>query len=71
MQRKAVTGYRDVYSWIKEQIIKEEPFKIGIIIGKSGIIDNDIKHQLRESIGFYDISWVLMWTFPRSNIVKN
>lgn len=57
MQRKAVTGYRDVYSWLKEQIISEEPFKIGVIIGKSGIIDNDIKHQLRESIGFYDISF--------------
>jgi len=57
MQRKAVTGYRDVYSWLKEQIINERPFKIGIIIGKTGIIDNDIKHQLRESIGFYDISF--------------
>jgi len=57
MQRKAVTGYRDVYSWIKEQIISELPFRIGIIIGKTGIIDNDIKHQLRESIGFYDISF--------------
>jgi len=57
MQRKAVTGYRDVYSWLKEQIIREEPFKIGVIIGKTGIIDNDIKHQLRESIGFYDISF--------------
>jgi exodeoxyribonuclease VII large subunit len=57
MQQKAVIGYRDVYSWLKEQIIFEQPFKIGIIIGKTGIIDNDIKHQLRESIGFYDISF--------------
>jgi exodeoxyribonuclease VII large subunit len=55
MQRKAVGGYRDVYRWLKEQIISEKPFKIGIVIGRSGIIDNDIKHQLRESIGFYDL----------------
>jgi exodeoxyribonuclease VII large subunit len=55
MQIKANAGYRDVYSWLKEKIIAEEPFKIGIIIGKSGIIDSDIKHQLRESIGFYNI----------------
>jgi hypothetical protein len=48
---------RDVYTWLKEQIISEVPFKIGIIIGKSGIIDNDIKHQLRETIGFFDISF--------------
>lgn len=57
MQLKAVAGYRDVYSWLKEQIVSDTPFKIGIIIGKSGIIDNDIKHQLRESIGYYDISF--------------
>jgi hypothetical protein len=57
MQAKASTGYRDVYSWLKERIITEQPFKIGIIIGKTGIIDNDIKHQLRESIGFYDLSF--------------
>ena len=57
MQRKANAGYRDVYSWLKEKIISEESFKIGIIIGKTGIIDNDIKHQLRESIGFYDLSF--------------
>ncbi|MXV50435.1 hypothetical protein GS399_05570 [Pedobacter sp. HMF7647] len=57
MQAKAATGYRDVYSWLKEKIITEEPFKIGIVIGKTGIIDNDIKHQLRESIGFYDLSF--------------
>jgi len=62
MQHKAVTGYRDVYSWIKEKIINGESFKIGIIIGRSGIIDNDIKHQLRESIGYYDI------TFHRINL---
>lgn len=55
MQRKANAGYRDVYSWLKEKIISEEPFKIGIIIGKTAIIDNDIKHQLRESIGYYDL----------------
>lgn len=57
MQAKAAVGYRDVYSWLKEKIINEEPFRIGIIIGKTGIIDNDIKHQLRESIGFYDLSF--------------
>lgn len=57
MQQKANTGYRDVYSWLKEKIVNDEPFKIGIVIGKTGIIDNDIKHQLRESIGFYDLSF--------------
>jgi len=57
MQAKASEGFRDVYSWLKENIINETPFKIGVIMGKSGIIDNDIKHQLRESIGFYDLTF--------------
>lgn len=56
-QAKAATGFRDVYSWLKEQIITEIPFKIGVVMGKTGIIDNDIKHQLKESIGFYDLSF--------------
>jgi exodeoxyribonuclease VII large subunit len=54
---KANGGYRDVYSWLKQQIISEIPFKVGIIIGMTAIIDNDIKHQLRESISFYDLSF--------------
>lgn len=57
MQAKAALGYKDVSSWLKEKIIGEVPFKIGIIIGKTGIIDNDIKHLMRESIGFYDLSF--------------
>jgi exodeoxyribonuclease VII large subunit len=56
-QAKAAAGFRDVYSWLKEQIITETPFKIGVVMGKSGIIDNDIKHQLKESIGFYDLGF--------------
>lgn len=55
LQAKANVGFRDVQGWIKEKINREEHFKIGVIIGKSAIIDQDIKHQLRESIGFYDL----------------
>jgi len=54
-QAKAVAGFRDVQGWIKEQILLEHPFKIAVIIGKTAIIDNDIKHQLRESIAFYQL----------------
>lgn len=56
-QEKAVAGFRDVHSWIKEKIIQETPFKIGVIVGKTAIIDNDIKHQLRESIAFYQLNF--------------
>jgi exodeoxyribonuclease VII large subunit len=57
LQAKAATGFKDVQGFIKSKILSEEPFKIAVIIGKSGIIDNDIKHQLKESIGFYDLQF--------------
>lgn len=56
-QEKASAGFRDVQSWIKERIINEQPFKIGVIVGKTAIIDSDIKHQLRESIAFYELEF--------------
>jgi exodeoxyribonuclease VII large subunit len=57
LQAKAAAGFKDVHGFIKEKIINAQPFKIGVIIGKAGIIDSDIKHQLRESIGFYNLSF--------------
>lgn len=56
-QAKAAAGFRDVQSWIKERIISEQPFKIGVIVGKTAIIDNDIRHQLKESIAFYQLDF--------------
>ena len=58
LQKKVAAGYRDVQSFIKLRIINNEPIKIVIIVGKTGIIDSDIKHQIRESIGEYEITFV-------------
>jgi len=54
LQRKAKEGYKDVDAFIKTKIIRNEPMRIVILIGKTGIIDHDIKHQLEEAISFYD-----------------
>jgi len=53
LQRKAKEGYKDVDAFIKTKIIRNEPVRIVILIGKTGIIDHDIKHQLEETISFY------------------
>lgn len=53
IQKKAKMGYRDVDSFIKSKIVGDEKTKVIIIIGNNAIIDNDIKHQLEEAIGFY------------------
>lgn len=58
LQRKAEIGYKDVDSFIKSKIVNSEPLSICVIIGKSGIIDSDIKHQLQEAIGFYKFNFV-------------
>src|SRR4051812_48651719 len=57
LQRKAKEGYKDVDAFIKTKIIKNEPIHIVILIGKTGIIDSDIKHQLEEAISFYDFQF--------------
>jgi len=54
VQRKAKEGYKDVDAFIKTKIIRNEPIQIVILIGKTGIIDHDIRHQLEEAISFYD-----------------
>ncbi len=54
-QKKASVGYGDVDSFIKDHIIRETTVRITILIGKTAIIDSDIKHALEEAIGFYDI----------------
>ena len=51
-------GYKDVDSFIKSKIVNSEQISVCIIIGKAGIIDSDIKHQLQEAIGFYKFNFV-------------
>jgi len=57
LQRKVKDGYKDVDAFIKTKIIKNEPIRVVILIGKTGIIDHDIKHQLEEAISFYDFQF--------------
>jgi len=58
LQAKAAAGFRDVQGFIKSRIINGDPFMISMVVGKNAIIDSDIKHQLRESIGFYQIEFL-------------
>jgi exodeoxyribonuclease VII large subunit len=58
LKKKAEAGYKDVDGFIKRKIIREEPITINILIGKAGIVDNDIKHQLQEAIGFYKFYFI-------------
>src|SRR6266498_4387034 len=57
LQKKAEQGYKDVDGFIKTRIIQQLPITVTILIGKTAIIDSDIKHQLKEAIGFYDFKF--------------
>lgn len=54
LQQKAQQGFADLDSFIKARIIASQKVSVTILVGRTGIIDSDIKHQLKEAIGFYD-----------------
>src|SRR6266498_4302606 len=58
LQKKAEQGYKDIDGFIKTRIIQRQPITITMLIGKTAIIDSDIKHQLKEAIGLYDFRFV-------------
>ena len=58
LQQKATTGHKYVDGFIKSKIITGEPITLNILIGKAGIIDSDIKHQLQEAISFYKFNFI-------------
>lgn len=57
-QRKSRIGFRDVDGFIKQCIYENRKPIIKIVIGKTAIIDDDIKHQMNEAGSLYDISFV-------------
>ncbi|RYY31183.1 MAG: hypothetical protein EOO04_02250 [Chitinophagaceae bacterium] len=56
-QQKSEAGYRDVQTFLKSRIINGEPVHIDILIGRTAIIDQDILHQLEETVAVYDIRY--------------
>jgi exodeoxyribonuclease VII large subunit len=70
LQRKAAQGYKDVDRFIKTKIIQQQPVSVTIIIGRTGIIDSDIKHQLRDALAFFDFNFVRVSLSNEGEIVE-
>src|SRR6476620_9967613 len=70
LQRKAEQGYKDVDAFIKKRIIQQQPVTVTILVGKTAIIDSDIKHQLKEAIGLYDFRFVRINVSYESDITR-
>jgi exodeoxyribonuclease VII large subunit len=54
-QQKASEGYRNVEVFLKSRIVNKEAVRITILVGKTAIVDSDIRHALEGSIGFYQV----------------
>jgi exodeoxyribonuclease VII large subunit len=54
-QQKASEGFRDVEGFLKARIVNNEPVSITILVGKTAIVDSDIRHALEGSVGFYNV----------------
>ena len=70
LQKKAAIGYRDVDGFIRNKIIHEERVAITILIGKSAIIDGDIKHQLNATSVAYDIKFARINLSSQGSIIE-
>lgn len=57
LQRKRDAGYLDVDGFIKNEILNDQKVSIKILVGKTGIIHSDIREQLKDAIGFYEIEF--------------
>lgn len=57
-QRKSLTGFRDVDGFIKKCIYENKKPNIKVVIGRTAIIDDDIKYQMNEAGSLYDLSFI-------------
>ncbi|OQP64773.1 hypothetical protein A3860_18620 [Niastella vici] len=58
LQQKAKIGYKDIDGVIRSRLYQQKSINVTIIIGTTAIIDNDIKHQLKDAVVVYDIKYV-------------
>jgi RNA-binding protein YhbY len=71
LQKKAELGHKDADSFIKEKIIKGDRVKIIVLIGKGGIIDQDIKHQIKEALAFYELYFIKINLSSETEIIES
>jgi exodeoxyribonuclease VII large subunit len=58
IQQKVKAGFKDADSIIKRKLFEQQPIKVTILIGQSAIIDQDIKHQLKEAVATFQVRFV-------------
>jgi exodeoxyribonuclease VII large subunit len=57
INKKVELGFKDLDSHIKTSVFNNKRLSIKVIMGKSGIIDSDIKKAMESSMALYDIEY--------------
>lgn len=58
LQKKAKIGYKDADSFIRNRLFEQKPINVTILVGLGAIIDQDIKHQIKEAAVAYEFRYV-------------
>ena len=58
LQKKAKTGYKDADSFIRRRLFEQKPVRVTILVGLGAIVDQDIKHQVREAAVAYEFHYI-------------
>jgi exodeoxyribonuclease VII large subunit len=58
LQNKAKAGYKDADSLIKRSLFEQKPIRVTILVGLGAIVDQDIKHQVREAAVAYEFRYI-------------
>lgn len=54
-QRKANEGFKDVTGFLKAKLARGERADIAVLVGRNSIIEHDIRHALKDAVGYYGI----------------
>lgn len=71
LKAKAENGYHDVTTFIKQRVITGQRITINILIGKTAIIDQDIFHQLKDTIAIYNINFIRINISSETEIINS
>ncbi|HEV3413403.1 MAG TPA: exodeoxyribonuclease VII large subunit [Puia sp.] len=69
-QQKADQGFRDVEGFLKSRIANNEPVTVTILVGRTAIVDSDIRHALEGSVGFYRVRFERIGMISEGEILE-
>ena len=70
LRRKAAAGYRDVDSFIRHRLFGGQPIRITILVGAGAIVDQDIKHQVKEASVAFQLEYIRINLAQPSEIAR-